>query len=210
MTKIAFFDFDGTLTEGDSIISFMNHARSVRQKISRRKLFKGAVYGLLYVLKLKDEKQSKAAAMAFLNDMTGEEQAEFCREYAETVLKKLLLPGGLEKIRQLKEEGYAIWIVSASTENYMRYIAPMIGADELICTRLDDHNVPIQNCKGADKVIMIHERMRERGIDERDTETIAFGDSPSDLMMLRFADKGYAVNAKKKLRENSSLEQISW
>ena len=97
------------------------------------------------------------------------------------------------------------------TENYMRYVKDLMGADTLLCTPIDENGTVTDNCKGDEKVRRINAEIARRGIAVDFDACAAFGDSRSDSPMLSLTGRKCAVNAKKALiKKLPACEKLSW
>ncbi|MBO2515881.1 MAG: HAD-IB family hydrolase [Clostridiales bacterium] len=209
MTKIAFFDFDGTCIGGDSIIHLVRYA--LKNGVSPLRLLPSLGWGILYKAGLADEGASKTHGLRFLQRMGPDERDAFCRDFARDDLAERVYSDAKKTIRGLKDEGYDIWLVSASTENYMRYVKDLLGADVLICTPIGGNGIVTGNCKGEEKVRRIKEEIAARGLSVDFSVCAAYGDSGSDLPVLNLAGRRYAVNAKKTLLKKApGIERLAW
>ena len=110
----AFFDFDGTLIKGDSIIRFVLYARR-KGLCSTKQLLVAAWMGVKYRIGLTTAEKSKQAAMGFLAGRHHKEVDKLARDFCHEVLIPNLYPEGVEAIRRHRLEGTEVWMVSAST-----------------------------------------------------------------------------------------------
>jgi phosphatidylglycerophosphatase C len=187
---IVAFDFDGTLTVGDSFTAFL--AWRVDRGRHLRGLARLAPAVVAY-LRHRDRGRLKAAAVReFLKGvprtvLEGEAQA-FARSSAAAMLR----PDALETWRRWGAEGARRVIVTASPELTVAPFARDLGADALIGTRLAlDAEGRIaggfegENCRGPEKV----RRLREAfGPGLR--LAAAYGDTSGDREMLAIAEVG--------------------
>ena len=207
MKQIALFDYDGTLISGDSIAHLLRF--SVKKKaVPFFSVLPGAIAGLLFTVHLMDERTSKERALAFLNRLSAEKQEQLLSAFVTEDLLPRSFQDGLNRIRQLKEEGTEVWLVSASTSNYMEKVSRQLGIDHLICTEADSLGHIKVNCKGEEKVLRIKAALSghpDAVIRE------AYADSPSDLPMLQLAEKPIAVNPKRALRKAAPrIDAVLW
>ena len=207
--KAAFFDFDGTCIRGDSVVHIVRYA--CKNGVSPLRVFPAVGWGLLYKLGLASECAAKTHGLRFLQRMNPEQRDEFCRNFVRDDLKKRVFKDAEDCIRDLKEQGFEIWLVSASTENYMHYVKELMGAGTLLCTPIDENGTVKNNCKGEEKVRRIKAEIARRGIAVNFDACAAFGDSKSDSPMLNLTGRKCAVNAKKALiKKLPACEKLSW
>jgi len=207
---LALFDFDGTLIKGDSIIAFLRFARHLKAlpgKEYARVLF----HSLCYLLGRETDAEAKNEALRFLRYLSPERKYALERAFAEEVLLPRVYPEGKEELKRLKEAGHILLLVSASTENYMQFIAPALGFDALICTEIRADGLIGPNCKGEEKVRRIRAWLEAEGIEADFAASHAYGDSKSDLGMLALCGKGYWVNPRKSLlKMHPEMRILSW
>ena len=109
------------------------------------------------------------------------------------------------------DEGKLLVLVSASTENYMRFVADTLGFDTVLCTPIEADGTIRRNCKGEKKTQRIKDWLAENGLTADFPSSFAYGDSKSDLPMLRLVGHPVQVNPKKALRELApEMNLIHW
>jgi HAD superfamily hydrolase (TIGR01490 family) len=101
----------------------------------------------------------------------------------------------VEQLAWHRREGHEIVIVSASLDVYLDPLAPMLGVDHVLCTRLgvdiDDRLTGVLeggNVRGPEKV-----RRLRAWLGADDAEVWAYGDSAGDRELLAFADHAHRV-----------------
>jgi phosphatidylglycerophosphatase C len=185
--RIAFFDFDGTITTKDTLLEFI-------------KFYKGTGYFYLgfllyspflvaYKLKLIPNYVAKQKVLQFF--FRGESIETFqkkCDEFSALILPKLIRPKALKEIEKLKASGAEIVVVSASAENWIRKWASDISL-KLIGTKLAVANNKLtgtidgKNCYGDEKVCRIEQHYDLKLF----KEIYCYGDSRGDKAMLQLA-----------------------
>lgn len=213
MSKTAYFDFDGTLAKGDSIVSFMRYA--VRKRMAPPWQWFRAAYGyLFYRIHPRSASFSKEKAASFLKGRTEDEIRIFCAEYIREMVMPTLYQEGIQEIMRLKKEGWTVVLVSASMSCYMDLLPGFIPVDRVLATRTFFENGRCTgkfgpNCKGEEKVRRIHKMLAETG--ETPDETRGYGDSAADLPMLRMTGHPQLVNPRKKVLEaNPDIPVLRW
>ena len=189
--KIAFFDFDGTITRKDTLLEV------IRFQKGRCSFYKGFLWTgptlIAYKLKLISNELAKQKILKYF--FAGMEESVFqnaCDGFAETRLPALVRTGALNEISKLKAAGVEVVIVSASAGNWIRQWSDSLSL-ELISTSLEIMNGRItgrlkgRNCYGAEKV----RRIRERWNLDEFGEIYAYGDTEGDRPMLALATKSY-------------------
>jgi phosphatidylglycerophosphatase C len=212
--RIAFFDFDGTLTTRDTLLEFIKYSRSgTGNPISPfGKLY--FYFGFLingpwliaYKLKIISNQAAKERILRFFfGGMPLTKFDSLCEGFAVDVLPGLIRAKAPAELQKLRELGTRTVIVSASPENWIRAWAERMGAD-LIATRLatrpgapgkpgepgTPNNAKPLRLTGKIEGINCHGEEKVRRIrsayslSEYD-EVYAYGDSSGDRPMLALA-----------------------
>lgn len=133
--RIAFFDFDGTITTKDTLLEFI--------KFSKGPLLFGLGFLLTspwvvaYKLKLISNQRAKEKVLQFFfRKASFSRFQEVCDRFGATAIPGLVRPKALQEIEKLQAAGFAVVIVSASPENWIRAWANQVQA-HLIATRLE-------------------------------------------------------------------------
>jgi phosphatidylglycerophosphatase C len=189
--KIAFFDFDGTITKKDTLLEFIKFSKG------RLGFYLGFLinspYLVAYKLKLISNHRAKQKVLQFFfKGMPSERFQVLCDNFSQQVLPGLIRAKALEEIEKLKREGVSIVVVSASPENWIRKWADDNGI-QTISTRLEIKEGKLtgkilgRNCHGKEKVIRIEENFT---LSEYET-IFAYGDSSGDRHMFKLASVKY-------------------
>ncbi|MEO5997206.1 MAG: HAD-IB family hydrolase [Chitinophagaceae bacterium] len=185
--RIAFFDFDGTITTKDSLLEFI-------------KFYKGALYFYLgfllyspyllaYKLKLIPNYIAKQKVLRFFFNGEGIETFQKkCDEFSDLMLPNLLRPKALKEIQKLKAANAIIVIVSASAENWIKKWASenellLIGTRLIIADNKITGTINGKNCYGEEKVCRIEKEFDLTSF----REIYCYGDSDGDKAMLQLA-----------------------
>jgi phosphatidylglycerophosphatase C len=198
VTDVAAFDFDGTLTEGGSVLDFLiavcGTARVVAATAALApRLAHGAVAGGTAADGTKEE--------LFERVLAGQDAArveEVSERFARHHLSRHLRPDVRARFDGHRARGDRVVIVSASPEVYVRVAGQLLGADGVVATRLavDDHGTLTgryegANCRGEEKLRRLRAWMDEDGVVP--DRLWAYGNSRGDLRMLGAADVGVNV-----------------
>ncbi|MFA5171173.1 MAG: HAD-IB family hydrolase [Sulfuriferula sp.] len=194
MTKpiVAAFDFDGTLTHGDSFLPFLRYlAGNVRYTQSMLVL---SPVLLGYALKLVKNHHAKDRVLAqFFTGQDVQHIQQCARDFARHQLPQRINPKALARLRWHQQQGHRCVIVSASLECYLRPWAASVGVDDVIGSRLGivgdvyTGELALPNCYGAEKSRRLHALLGER-----EAYTLyAYGDSKGDKELLAMADYTY-------------------
>lgn len=196
---LAFFDFDGTMLRGDSITAYLRMAWK-QGFLSLREYAAVIWHTVRFFLGMEQAEETKGRALRFLGAMTPEQQRAFDEAFVRQELLPRLFPQALSAWEAHRQAGRKLLLVSASTDNYMRLISQALGADALLCTVLSAEGIVKGNCKGDEKVRRIRAWLDEQGWQADFSSSYAYGDSKSDLPMLRLVGHPIQVNPKKALR----------
>lgn len=206
--KIALFDIDKTLINGDSMFKLLKYTikKYPRAKWNLPKLFLMLVS---YKLKFIDTKKAKENMFYTLNYLNNNDLEEFYND----VIKATVYSDAIEEIKKLREMDYYILLVSASPECYLKFFEIEDYVDGVIGTKLYLENdryinkIDGENCKGEEKVIRITEFLKEKDLYINKNESVAYSDSLSDLPMFNLVGKAYLINYNKK---NLDYEILRW
>jgi HAD superfamily hydrolase (TIGR01490 family) len=189
--RIAFFDFDGTVTTKDTLLEFIKHSRGTAFFYFGFLL--NSPYMVAFKLKLISNQLAKEKVLQFFfKNMPVATFEEKCESFSRQEIAKLLRPKAIEEIEQLKRAGATVVIVSASPENWIREWSESLGL-QLLGTKLTTREDRITgkitgiNCHGKEKVRRINEVYNLSDYDE----ILAYGDSKADKPMLGLASVSY-------------------
>lgn len=188
--KIAFFDFDGTITNKDSLFEFIRFA------VGDKKFIFGLIVLspilVLYKLKFIENYKAKQKMLSwFFKDMKTDIFLSISKEFSLNQIDKIVKKEAINKLYWHKKQKHKIVIVSASLESWLEPWCTKNGF-ELIATKLEFNlyvtgNLLSKNCYGIEKVNRIKEKFNLLDYDF----IYAYGDSKGDKEMLELADKKY-------------------
>jgi HAD superfamily hydrolase (TIGR01490 family) len=189
--RIAFFDFDGTITTKDTLLEFVKHSKG--PGIFRLGFLLTSPWMVAYKLKLISNQKAKEQFLRFFfRKMQVSQFQQHCASFAIKGIPPLIRPKALKEIARLQEAGAEVVIVSASPENWIRPWSDSLGL-QLLSTRLvvkDDRltgRIMGRNCYGEEKVARIREVYDLSAYDEIYT----YGDTKGDRPMLRLGNKSF-------------------
>lgn len=189
--KIAFFDFDGTITTSDSFIKFIRFVVGDIRFILGMTVLSPML--VAYKLRLIPNYTAKQAVLSYF--FKGMSEAQFqstARDYSLKNIDAILRPKAMKKIAWHKEQEHKIVVVSASIESWLKPWCNQHGLD-LIATKLEikegivTGKLLTKNCYGMEKVRRVKERYN---LDDYD-HIYAYGDSRGDKELLELADEGF-------------------
>ena len=191
---IAVFDFDGTLTQCDTLVLFIRHTHGWLRMLCG--LLCCAPF--LIRFKLGYYSNDKAKERLFSYFYKGMDYAEFKR-YGEVFAEKVeKVKNGemVKKAEQHNRDGHMVYVVSASIVEWVSPWCKNHGMEDVLCTEAEvgkdgrlTGRFKTPNCYGQEKV------RRLLAVEpNRDTyELYAYGDSRGDKDMIDFADHGVWV-----------------
>lgn len=191
MKKIAFFDFDGTITSKDTLFELIKYRKG------KARFYAGIFINapVLAALKLKLVSNQFAKEKVLQYFFKGAELSSFqkaCDKFTTEKLPAIMRPGAIAGIKKLQDLGFEIVIVSASAENWIKKWSDKMGV-RLIATQLETVNKQLtgkikgRNCNGEEKALRIRSVYDLSQYDE----IYAYGDSSGDKAMLRLATKAF-------------------
>lgn len=191
MYKIAVFDFDGTITQSDTLLSFIRFSKGNISFLIGFLLFIPLLIGMK--ISLIPNWKVKQLMFQYFYKGTKIKTFDTWGEQFSKIITANTREKAKAKITELKKEGYIIVVLSASIENWIKPWANENGIDLVIATQIRVVNNIItgeflsKNCYGIEKV----NRLLENFPDRTNYYVIAFGDSRGDRELLSFADKSY-------------------
>ncbi|MGL1889137.1 MAG: haloacid dehalogenase-like hydrolase [Reichenbachiella sp.] len=187
INKIALLDFDGTLTDKDTLFDLAKFSTS-KYKYLYKIMLLTPVFVIMKLKLLSKQKGKGYFLKLFYNGMTEQDFNETCTKYCRERLPQIIRPKGLSKIEEFIVNDYEIFIVSASPENWIKPWAHQYKI-KVIATHLELVNQKITgniagiNCNGQEKVNRINQEIDLSQYDE----ILVFGDTKGDLPMLELA-----------------------
>ncbi|MBN2736389.1 MAG: HAD-IB family hydrolase [Spirochaetales bacterium] len=189
--SLALFDFDGTITTGDSLIGFLPHMVGFPRFVLG--LFLLSPLLLAYLLKLiPNYKAKEKAFIHFFKNWDKTKFHEKAASYSRESLPRQVKASALEKIKWHQAQGHRVILISASMEAWLKPWCDSIGI-ECIATLLETQQGKItgrfltKNCYGQEKV----NRLKNHVDLTEYTEIYAYGDSRGDREMLELAGHSF-------------------
>jgi HAD superfamily hydrolase (TIGR01490 family) len=200
MTKektLVLFDFDGTLTKGDTMLPFLWHCSSGIGFM--RRIFEVMIQfvGLFVAGKWQPGRAKEILIGRFFKGISAPQIRVWGRNFCEKRLPKLLEPVTIAEMKRHQDAGAQVWVVSASCNLWLETFC----ADNrlgLLCTELGMQNemctgkFATPNCNGAEKV-----RRIKAAIDlTQFSKIVAYGNTSGDMPMLSLATEAWWVRGK--------------
>ena len=189
--NLALFDFDGTITFGDTWTPFMRRAVRRSRRLAGRVLLVPPYVAYKSAIIRVGRVREMAARIGF----SGEDAShvrDLGRQYAADTLPGLVRPEAAARLEWHRARGDEIVVVSASLDVYL---APWCRERGLsyICTTLEEREGTLTgrcldgDCSAGEKV----RRVRARYLLTKYDAIYAYGDTADDRPMLEIADKKY-------------------
>lgn len=211
MDKLAIFDVDYTITRKETLMQLFKYV--IIKDIRNIKFLPRALYsGLMYSIKIYDEKKVKESFLKFIDGIDEKELTLLIKSFYKDVLEKILYKDAIEMMKDLKQKGYKIYLISASPEFYLSEFYAIKEVDMIIGTKfaLKDgkfiRRMQGENCKGEEKVRRLKEVLKRDNIDVDYKNSYMFSDSLSDKPLLDLVGNAYLINYKKKI----NFEVLKW
>jgi len=187
--NLALFDFDGTLSEKDSLDEFLKY--SVGRKKYLLNMFKFMPYFIFWQTKLMNNGVAKEHLFRIFFKGTDEKHfRKIAESFSLTKLDTMMRKDRMTILKKHQKNGDRVVIVSASMKCWLK---PWCDKNklELLSTQLEFKDEKFtgrfltKNCHGAEK----ESRIRELLHVEEYESVYAYGDSSGDTEMLAMADK---------------------
>ncbi len=190
---VAAFDFDGTLTQRDTLLPFLLHVLGAAAVMRHAFMLSPTLVG--YGLGLINNGIAKERVFSrCLAGMRMDELQQEAERFAALTLPGLLRQAALQRFAWHRQQGHRCVVISASLDIYVRPWAQRAGFDDVIATRLETRQdgrvtgkLLGENCFGIEKV-----RRLEALLGKRNSYILfAYGDSRGDKELLSSADHAY-------------------
>lgn len=203
--RLIVFDFDGTLTHGDSMLAFTRFYHGLPRFILG--LFYLSPQLLAYKVGLLPNWRAKEYYLTHF--FGGEPLTDFqqtCDRFARERIPLMLRSAAKHRLREYLQAHDRILIVSSSAENWLRAWCEEQSV-ELIATRLQSRNGRLtgklegKNCYGPEKVKRLRAHLPLSEYDE----VIAYGDSKGDRELLEMASVRFFKPFRKQNKAKSEV-----
>lgn len=195
---VAAFDFDGTLTRGDTLLPFL--VRGLGWPLFLVALLRCSPWLMGYGLRLVRNDVAKDRLLrATLGGRSRAELDGWTSRWLAEDFAGQLQDWTLARLAWHRAQGHCCVLVSASPDIYLPRVARELGFDGLICTEMQvqgNHltgRMQTPNCHGEQKVVRLRAWLSERfGAGFADgMELYAYGDTAGDKPMLRLARQAW-------------------
>jgi len=192
---VAAFDVDGTLTTRDCVVPFLREINGTLATVAGLARRPRAVVPAL-ARRDRDALKAVAATVVFRGRSWRAVETRGER-FADVVARQWLRDDTVAQLRDHRQLGHTVVLVSASFAAYLRPLARHLGADDVIGTELEVDDAGLctgrlagGNCRGPAKVERLHRWLDDRAGGRRAVELWAYGDSAGDRELIADADHG--------------------
>jgi HAD superfamily hydrolase (TIGR01490 family) len=210
--KLALFDLDNTLLEGDSDHAwgeFLISNRLVEEKAHREK---NDYFYDQYKLGELDIHGYVAFTLEPVMQLDSTQRARLLAEFMEQTVEPIILDKGKELVRTHLEAGDFCIIITATNEFISTPIAKLFNADLIIATELQTidgkYNGKISGtpCYQGGKVSKLNAWIDQQENHFNLSDAVFYSDSINDLPLLQEVATPVAVDPDQKLREKAESE----
>ncbi|MCI6460382.1 MAG: haloacid dehalogenase-like hydrolase [Prevotella sp.] len=207
--QLSVFDFDGTITYGDSFVAFIRHVFGLMPMLAGFMLYAP----LIVMMKLRMYPNYKVKEKVFAHFFAGMSIDTFndhCRRFAHSH-GHMLRPAAMQEIDNALAQGNEVVIVSASMINWVGCFFASRPDVKVLSTEIEVKDglltglFSTPNCYGEEKVRRLSDYVTQSDnitqsdntthpadiIKRKDCYIIAYGDSKGDKQLLAYADEGH-------------------
>lgn len=191
--KLAVFDFDSTLMDGETL-EFFARELGIEEKVKAitDKAMRGEA----------DFFESLTERVALLKGLPLTKVDEICRNLP-------LMNGAAEVVKGLKEKGYKVVCFSGGFRTATTYFAEQLGLDGEFANILHSKDGLLTGQVGGEMMFNDSKGQMllrlQKLLDVEQKNTIAVGDGANDLSMFKYAGMRVAFCAKPIVKENSNI-----
>lgn len=184
MRRIAFLDFDGTVTEKDTLLEFIKFQKGAK-RFWLGFLLNSPVIAAFKLGFISNHIAKQRVLRHFFSNTSEESFRLAATKFAQERIPQLVRKKALHEIQTLKQNNTDVVIVSASAENWIRNWCDSLGL-HCVATRMEVVDGKITgrfqglNCYGEEKV----RRIRESFDLASYQEVYCYGDTEGDKPML--------------------------
>ncbi len=191
--KLAVFDFDSTLMDGETI-DFLAEPLGLKEKVAS--ITEMAMRGEL------DFFESLIMRVKLLEGLKEAKVNEICHNLP-------LMPGAKEIVKELKNRGVKVICFSGGFRNATSYVKDLIGLDADFSNVLHAKDGVLTGLVGGDMMFshskgdMLNRIQNILGVTPE--ETMVVGDGANDLSMFKYASTKVAFCAKEVLKKEANI-----
>lgn len=189
---VAAFDFDGTITQRDTLLSFLIFTAGTWQTAKKLTLLTPQFIKFLLDPNGARQTTKETVLKSFFKGLPEHQLLEMGEAFARSpALDSLINPSAMKRLEWHRQQKHRCILISASIDAYLIPWSIQKGFDDLICSELEIDSYGIvtgmldgPNCWGSEK-----ERRLSELLGSKDSYTLyAYGDSRGDQELLSLAD----------------------
>lgn len=205
--KLALFDLDNTLLEGDSDHGWGEYLASVglvdreHYRQTNERFYRDYQQGRL------DMAEYLAFQLIPLNRYPRELLLRHRANYVDSIIRPKLRPRGLDAIAQHRAQGHQIIMITATNEFITRPIADCCGVEHLIATQIEEQNGQWTGRSqgipsfGVGKITRLESWLGLQGTSLSECESWFYSDSMNDYPLLSRVNHPIVISPDAKLCE---------
>jgi len=200
VVAVAAFDFDGTLTDGGSVLPFLVSVCGVWPVLRAVVALSPQLLRASLVSGTSADEVKEKLFVRLLGGLPVDAVDQRSSEFAALHLRRHLRADTRRRLEWHQRQGHHVVIVSASPECYVRPAGALLGVDGVVATRLAVGGGGLlsggyegKNCRGAEKYARLVVHLRAHDLlrnGQEQPELWAYGNSRGDLRLLNAADHG--------------------
>lgn len=201
----AFFDFDETLLDTESSRLGIKYLWE-RRLVSRGFILKAFVAGLLYQRHLISDEQTAKILLRLYRNRRLNEFMDGSEAFYTEILRPRLAPNILSKVKQHRDQGHSMVLISGSIRYMLEPVAQDLGFNHLLCTDLEEGSNGLLTgrpsgplCLDKTKRRLAADLARTCGIDLK--YSYAYGNHQADLPLLESVGFPHVVEPTRPLRK---------
>lgn len=207
----AFFDFDGTVISGYSVMAFIKEQMR-RGHLSPRELVELGSAMVSFGLGGLGFSGMMVAATQFLRGIREDSYANFGEELFESHIARLIYPESRALIKAHLKKGHTVAIISSATPYQVRPTARELGVEHVLCTELEVKDGVFSGaviqppCFGPGKVAAAESLAEQFGVELN--KSFFYSDSYDDIELLEHVGNPRPLNPNQRLL--SAAEERGW
>ncbi len=195
---VAYFDFDGTLSDRDTLLPFLIYVVGWAKFLYLAPRL--IIILLKYWCKVWTNEQAKERTLCLvLGGFSAALLEKLAKDFALTRLNKYIKPEIYARLEWHREHMHTLILVSANLAIYLRYWAKLHCIDQVLATEIlvppsgiISGMLQTRNCYAKEKVRRIKQFLAQEHLSF--SYSYAYGDSLGDKEMLDYVDEAYLVN----------------
>lgn len=208
-TTAAFFDFDGTLIAGFSVLSFLRQ-RVLNGDMPPREAITQLAAGWEYGLKLSNFPDILAQTAASLRGVSDSLLAETAEQVYTSELSGNIYPESRALVDAHFAKGHTVVIVSSATRYQVQHVAAELGIEHVLCNHLEVKDGALTGelvppvCYGKGKLDAARDFAKDNGINLG--KSYFYTDGGEDIPLLEAVGSPRPLNPDAKLQSKARRE----